>query len=343
MGLLSRVERIRLEELLLEMPWAANPATRQALVDDQPPAILYNMRFPGDRFGDINEIIQKTDADGARLADGTWPITWVIESAIRRSRELKGVTDLQALLYGIQARIALEDAGVKPESVVNAAAGFADPWAWPTRIEAAMRAVCQVRAGKIGTGFLVAPDLVMTNYHVIDSVLGRPDALRGVELRFDYRRDSRGQLLSQGISYRLAPDRQIVHSPEADLDVALLPVEGRPGERPIGEVTGQPVRGWLLPERQSPKTGQLLFIVQHPGANESLKIAADFVQEVGVKRFTYRTNTGGGSSGAPCFNDRWELVALHRAGHDAPNPTFNQGVPFTAILERPELKRALGV
>jgi V8-like Glu-specific endopeptidase len=50
---------------------------------------------------------------------------------------------------------------------------------------------------------------------------------------------------------------------------------------------------------------------------------------------TYKTNTEAGSSGSPCFNANWDLVALHHSGD--PNfdpghkPTYNEGIPFSAI------------
>ncbi len=50
----------------------------------------------------------------------------------------------------------------------------------------------------------------------------------------------------------------------------------------------------------------------------------------------YRTNTDKGSSGSPCFDANWTLVALHHLGDPAYYPenksAFNQGIPFTAIM-----------
>ena len=53
-------------------------------------------------------------------------------------------------------------------------------------------------------------------------------------------------------------------------------------------------------------------------------------------RLTYKVNTEGGSSGAPCFSTDWELLALHHSGD--PNfdldhkPQYNEGIPLEAIL-----------
>ena len=48
-------------------------------------------------------------------------------------------------------------------------------------------------------------------------------------------------------------------------------------------------------------------------------------------------NTLKGSSGAPCFDAQWNLVALHHAGDpdfdDFHQPEYNQGIPIKAIHE----------
>ncbi len=46
---------------------------------------------------------------------------------------------------------------------------------------------------------------------------------------------------------------------------------------------------------------------------------------------TYRTNTQLGSSGAPCFDMDWNLVALHHSGEAEFSPTYNEGIPIAAV------------
>jgi len=66
-----------------------------------------------------------------------------------------------------------------------------------------------------------------------------------------------------------------------------------------------------------------------------LALESNAVVSVTPTRVQYRTNTLGGSSGSPCFTQKWELAALHHRGDpkypDLAGPT-NQGIPFGAIL-----------
>ncbi len=81
------------------------------------------------------------------------------------------------------------------------------------------------------------------------------------------------------------------------------------------------------------------MVLQHPDA-APLKLALEMSGIVALNgnqtRVTYTVNTEGGSSGSPCFNTDWELIALHHSGD--PNfdrrdkPTCNQGIPFAAIM-----------
>jgi V8-like Glu-specific endopeptidase len=52
-------------------------------------------------------------------------------------------------------------------------------------------------------------------------------------------------------------------------------------------------------------------------------------------RVRYRTNTQPGSSGSPCFDQDWNLVALHQGNppHHL-RPLSNQGIPLSAIAAR---------
>jgi len=270
------------------------------------------------------------------------------------------------------------------ERIIKATDSFLDVDRWRTRLGEIEGQVCRIEIQPnedtiYGTGFLVGPDVVITNYHVVEAVIQgeqghttdqKSQALSSdVILRFDYKRLADGTTLNPGTVYRLAKDWLIDKSPMSpvdgqpepksgvpqldELDYALLRLDSVPGDTPVGDKPEPeaPLRKWIKVPTQShhfqPDTA--LFIVQHP-QGEPLQLALDTNAIIGLNenhtRVAYRTNTLPGSSGSPCFNSNWELVALHHSGDPnfAPThrPTYNEGIPFTAILALLE-KRGLSL
>ncbi len=234
-----------------------------------------------------------------------------------------------------------------------------------TRLAEIETRVCRVEVTSdfgrsYGTGFLLAPDVAITNYHVVKPVVEKSAGAdpAKVLLRFDYKRSANGEEINPGQVFHLADDWLIDSSlpsaidlqpepkngvPEPDhLDYALLRLETDAGNRPVGAnaVPGAPPRGWLTvsPHADTFAADSALFIVQHPDG-EPMQLALDLQAVIKVNangtRVQYRTNTLGGSSGSPCFNKDWELVALHHSGDpnfaELHHAEFNEGIPFAAI------------
>jgi hypothetical protein len=245
------------------------------------------------------------------------------------------------------------------ESIISEQAGLHDVVDWRTALWRIEGQVCRIesttRAGgrRLGTGFLVGPDLVMTNHHVVARVIQGDDDPAKTCVRFDYKRLEDGAIFDTGMCCDLASDWLLSSSPPSpsdesgeglpspeQLDYALLrltrPV-GTEAARAPGTLEPGP-RGWVaIPEAAPPpEIGSALVIVQHPEAGP-MQLAVDVVlgrNENGT-RLRYRTNTSAGSSGAPCFDLDWRLECLHHSGD--PNyaslqqPHYNQGIPIGAI------------
>ncbi|HEX8435682.1 trypsin-like serine peptidase, partial [Archangium sp.] len=82
--------------------------------------------------------------------------------------------------------------------------------------------------------------------------------------------------------------------------------------------------------------GSPIIIVQHP-QGDRLRLAIETNGIIGVNaartRVTYRTHTLGGSSGSPCFNQDWTLVALHHSGGPGFSAPYNEGIPISTLRD----------
>ena len=236
---------------------------------------------------------------------------------------------------------------------------FLDIAEWRTKLGSIERQVCsiEIQGQHLGTGFLIGKDRVMTNYHVVESLMGEQpeDSPDEVSLRFDFKVTTSGTTTNQGVRYELADEWLIDSSPysnaegngieapaptENELDYAILRVAGGkdnvlPGEEVIGKDVN---RSWVkIPDKNhSFRSNEPLFIVQHP-EGEPLKLALDTSAITKLNsnqtRVRYKTNTEKGSSGSPCFNSNWKLVALHHMGDPVSKfkAQWNQGIPISVI------------
>jgi endonuclease G, mitochondrial len=171
------------------------------------------------------------------------------------------------------------------------------------------RAVARIEIGDArATGFLVGPGVLMTNHHVIEDEM---DGRRAVA-QFDYQDNASGELLVRQ-DYRLNPDKFFFT--DDVLDFTVIGVEGVSARSRA--LTAYPwVR--LIAELGKAEKGDDVNIIQHPrGGLKQIAFRRNEVIEIpeGQKDFLYyTTDTEPGSSGSPCFNDQWELIALHHSG-----------------------------
>ncbi|MGY3404116.1 hypothetical protein ACVWZV_000229 [Bradyrhizobium sp. GM5.1] len=258
-----------------------------------------------------------------------------------------------------------------PPPVMNATGNDkrAEPETIAKGLERAMRCVCAVvgAGSQAGTGTLIGPDLVLTNYHVIERLIGDKPDFEGAECRFDYRLGEDGRLLDVGAAQTVFNIREVLVASRPSpgdlrnggdafdddrLDFAIIRLDMQAGRLP--DYKGS-TRGWIpLPrsgERPDPDIGQKFMILQHPyhigGAFilQPLKDdTAEFIDARGDPtrgaagqraRYVHNGKTRPGSSGGPCFATTFQFafIALHNASLEetVDGKSRGQAIPLRRI------------
>jgi Trypsin-like peptidase domain len=279
--------------------------------------------------------------------------------------------DNEILRFGVSlgvVRLPDIDAGNR-EAITNAPDRFQDALVHAALQMERSRWICKIQipgdGGFGGTGVLVGPNLVLTNHHVVYPQ-GRSIDLRRVECLFDFRKLEDMITIDPGRPVRLDPDWvPLTRTPSrtdgdvdsstapgaVELDYALLRLERAIGGEPLGDPrtasVSRPARGWLKLYTDAPalKPTDEVIILQHPQTRAGqpqlpLQRASGSVVRSGwpLLRVRYTADTLHGSSGSPCFNQRFEFVALHHCGDPLWQPRgalparFNQGIPASAVV-----------
>ena len=161
-----------------------------------------------------------------------------------------------------------------------------------------------------GTGFLISPQLLMTNNHVLDSA-----SMAGwCRVQFDFVKAIDGNIGVTEI-YRLVPGEFFLTAEateELHLDYTIVAVETVNAE---GKELSR--RGFIPLIAASGKLtlGDLANIIQHPGGEAQQLALRDSKVVTPLENFIrYEADTQPGSSGSPVFNDLWQVAALHHSG-----------------------------
>ena len=276
--------------------------------------------------------------------------------------------------YGLAVPVELVRAGAVGtagqtgfEKTVRDHIPFADISLWREKIVEVEGRVCQItfRGTAQGTGFLIGPDAVLTNYHVMEAVIEKKRPAGEVECVFDFKKLPDGSKMRTPVGLHatdwnldssrytageqaLKPDQGM---PTADeLDYALMRLVEPVGARPWAANPGGGAanRGWVrVPDAPPALTSPMgLIIAQHPnGWPMKLGIDTTAIDQAAKPplwlngngtRLRYATNTEGGSSGSPVFDLTWNLIALHHYGDPDQGHTaaWNQWVAMSLIRDR---------
>ncbi len=157
-----------------------------------------------------------------------------------------------------------------------------------------------------GTGFLIAPGILMTNHHVLTSA----EVAAASFIEFDYELDGSGHD-RQSYTYLLRPQDFFFNHEALDFAVCAVAPTAREKKRPVKDFS------WLKLNRTTGKVllTEYLTIIQHPGGQrKQICVRENQVLRLDTDTIWYATDTLGGSSGSPAFNSSWQVIALHHLG-----------------------------
>ncbi|UHD16360.1 trypsin-like peptidase domain-containing protein [Thiocapsa bogorovii] len=290
--------------------------------------------------------------DNARMED--WLLDLVVAARERRPKNAALASIAEALGLTIAGPRLSNTTGKTLEEVIRDNARFINPAVFTERLPRLEGQVCRIDIpGGGGTGFLVAADLVLTNYHVVARIRNGEARAEDVKLRFDYRQALDGSVPTRKnpVTVSLATDWLADSKPpsefdwepalgeagESESDYAILRLAEAIGDLPVGgdtvDVQAEP-RGFIDTAGDVPAlaAGNQVFLLQHP-RGEPLQLAVGAVvgfNQAGT-RVRYDANSKGGSSGSPVLDADLRLVALHHARDPAEPPKWNQAIPFSVV------------
>lgn len=176
----------------------------------------------------------------------------------------------------------------------------------------ASRPVCRIqiinpygRTEGYGTGFLVGPNLILTNNHVLE----KQELAMKSFAEFDFEEDSNSRRKPTK-TFDLRPDEVFVT--DKDLDFTLVSMASEASD-------GTPLSNYgilrLVEETGKVQRGEYVSIIQHPeGGLKQCCLRENEVVDIFDDWLHYLTDTQPGSSGSPVFNDQWLVVSLHHSG-----------------------------
>lgn len=175
-----------------------------------------------------------------------------------------------------------------------------------------------------GSAFIIHGGLLVTNHHL----LPQPPASGTTSVQFGWRRTEQGELVD-GVTFSLDADSFWLTSPTDELDCTLIAL-GEPTEG-----VGEPPQPLELNDRNDKHAlGISLNLIHHPhGAPQQITLRNNALLARHEQLLHYAADTDGGSSGAPVFNDAWQLVALHHGGVESDDGWVNEGIRISAVCD----------
>lgn len=353
--------RNNLIDAIMAVPSIGRTSTREALLADLPPNLVSNLEVEGMARVVVTNIVTILERVGRLTATGMRPLVVIARAASRgldgteAGHRLASVIKLLEAHYGGAApapappslgQPVASKVVTMPEAIILGDDRVDYPFlegALRTARSVARLKVPRIFDGKpdgtslLGTGWLIAPGLLITNHHVIDArdrdhgeVAASEADLRAqgraAGVWFDYR-------LESGDHVEFAAAKLVCWSPVEELDYALVRLVDGPADRK---------RLPVVPKLPPLVKGARLNIVQHPqGGPLRFGIRGNAYVGTGDEPhfLRYLTDTAPGASGSPVLNDAWIVVGLHHASKKVQQqqdgqPVYlnNEGIAIDAVV-----------
>lgn len=158
-----------------------------------------------------------------------------------------------------------------------------------------------------GTGFLVSPNLLLTNQHVFETSL---DA-EGCGANFLYEYDKEG--LKSGLYFELSPKKFFLNFEPLDFCLVYVENTALDGKSLLSDLSFIP----LIETLGKIIKGDAINIIQYPDGGPKQyayteNTVTSILDDLGFIQYT--TDTQGASSGSPALNKYYEAAALHHCG-----------------------------
>lgn len=172
------------------------------------------------------------------------------------------------------------------------------------------RSVCKLHARDmkgpyVGTGFMVSNRLLVTNYHNLPS----KEIAKNAFVEFDHELGPDGFPKIQQ-RFIIKPDEAFWSDKSLDICIVACSEKSQAG-------ISLSDYGYLNldPEVGKIKKGNFISLIHHPnGELKQVSIRENQLIKKEDEILLYASDTATGSSGAPCFSDKWQVVAIHRRG-----------------------------
>jgi len=349
--------RQKLVKIILRMQVSETFARRSSLLQGLPDVAL--QRDEGLAQHDLNEIVDGLNKLGRLTRDGGMrPVIVVVNNALSYAPEGSEIADdlqeVKALLedyYGgdTQPRLAEDTARATSEALI-----FGIPrdarvdFAFIDHAHLIARSIARLTVPRIvngepdgqaayGTGWIIAPGILITNHHVIEARDGQTAAptdfqaqAEQVTADFDYHTETGATLQCQG-------SRLLAWSRELDYAVIELGQAEKIADR-------QPIP--VVPAPSELHRGARVNIVQHPkGGPLRFAIRNNFFVRPSPRPafLLYQTDTEPGASGSPACNDDWQVVALHHASVQVPAELVPQNALDGQLMKVTVLNEAVRI